>query len=117
MGLDLVVEVNQRLRRYGSQSGPGRSTSPPALGAGDSRTPDKFRADMLHLNPMGYDRLASALYGALDGFENRLQKLTRKRARRAGGFRAAFCLRPVIDVTASTEASCRISRRRANWRN
>jgi hypothetical protein len=35
---------------------------------------------MLHLNPLGYDRLASALYGALDGFENRLQKLTRKRA-------------------------------------
>jgi hypothetical protein len=83
MGLDLVAEVNQRPRRYGSQSGPGLSTSPPALGAGDSRTPDKFRADMLHLNPMGYDRLASALYRALDGFENRLQKPTRKLAPKA----------------------------------
>jgi hypothetical protein len=34
----------------------------------------------LHLNPLGYDRLASALYRALDGFENRLQKPTGKPA-------------------------------------
>jgi lysophospholipase L1-like esterase len=45
-----------------------------ALGAGDRRTPERFRADTLHLNPLGYDRLASALYRALDGSENRLQK-------------------------------------------
>src|SRR5580692_3433055 len=38
---------------------------------------------MLHLNPLGYDRLASALYRALDGFENRLQKPTRKLAPKA----------------------------------
>jgi lysophospholipase L1-like esterase len=77
---DSVAEVNQRLRRYGSQSGVGVVDFSAALGAGDRRTPDKFRADTLHLNPLGYDRLASALYRALDGFENRLQKPTGKPA-------------------------------------
>jgi hypothetical protein len=45
-----------------------------ALGAGDRCTPEKFRGGTLHLNPLGYDMLASTLYRALDGPENRLQK-------------------------------------------
>jgi GDSL-like Lipase/Acylhydrolase family len=73
---DSVAEVNQWLRRYGSQSGVGVVDFSAALGAGDRLTPEKFRADTLHLNPLGYDRLASALYRALDGLENRLQKPT-----------------------------------------
>jgi lysophospholipase L1-like esterase len=77
---DSVAEVNQRLRRYGSQSGVGVADFSAALGAADRLTPEKFRADTLHLNPLGYDRLASALYRALDGFENRLQKPTGKPA-------------------------------------
>jgi lysophospholipase L1-like esterase len=77
---DSVAEVNQRLRRYGSQSGVDVVDFSAALGAADRRTPDKFHADTLHLNPLGYDRLASALYRALDGFENRLQKPTGKPA-------------------------------------
>jgi lysophospholipase L1-like esterase len=72
--------VNQRLRRYGLQTGVGVVDFSAALGAGDRRTPDKFRADTLHLNPLGYDRLTSALYRALDGFENHLQKPTGKPA-------------------------------------
>jgi lysophospholipase L1-like esterase len=75
--------VNQRLRRYGSQSGLGVVDFSAALGAGDRRTQDKFRADTLHLNPSGYDRLASALYRSLDSFENRLQKPTGKPAPKA----------------------------------
>jgi lysophospholipase L1-like esterase len=69
---DSVAEVNQRLRRYGSQSGVDIVDFSAALGADDRRTPDKFRADTLHLNSLGYDRLTNALYRALDGFENRL---------------------------------------------
>jgi lysophospholipase L1-like esterase len=69
---DSVAEMNQRLRRYGSQSSVGLVDFSVALGAGDRRTPDKFRADPLHLNLLGYDRLACALYRALDGCENRL---------------------------------------------
>jgi lysophospholipase L1-like esterase len=80
---DSVAEVNQWLRRYGSQSGVGVVDFSAALGAGDRRTPDKFRADTLHLNRLGYDRLASTLYRALDGFENRLQKRTGKAAPKA----------------------------------
>ena len=38
-----------------------------ALGTDDRGTPDAFRADTVHLNPLGYDRLAEALYRALDG--------------------------------------------------
>jgi lysophospholipase L1-like esterase len=71
---DSVAEVNQRLRGYGSQSGVGVVDFSAAVSAGDRRTSDKFRADTLHLNPLGYDRLASALYLALDGLQNRLQK-------------------------------------------
>jgi lysophospholipase L1-like esterase len=69
---DSVAEVNQRLRGYGSQSGVGVVDFSAAVSAGDRRTSDKFRADTLHLNPSGYDRLASALYLALDGLQNRL---------------------------------------------
>jgi lysophospholipase L1-like esterase len=64
--------VNQRIRRYGSQSGVGVVDFSAALSADDRRTPDKFHADTLHLNSLGYDRLASALYLALDGLQNRL---------------------------------------------
>ena len=77
---DSVAEVNQRLRRYGSQLGVGVVVFSATLGAGDRRTPDNFRADTLHLNPLGYDRLASAPHRALDGFKNRLQKPTGKPA-------------------------------------
>ena len=72
--------MNQRLRRYGSQLGVGVVVFSATLGAGDQRTPDNFRADTLHLNPLGYDRLASAPHRALDGFKNRLQKPTGKPA-------------------------------------
>jgi len=64
--------VNQRIRRYGSQPGVGVVDFSAALSVDDRRTPDKFRVDTLHLNPLGYDRLASALYLALDGLQNRL---------------------------------------------
>ena len=70
---DSLAEVNQRIRRYGSQSGVGVVDFSAALSADDRRTPDKFHADTLHLNSLGYDRLASALYRALDGLQNRLQ--------------------------------------------
>jgi hypothetical protein len=64
---DSVAEVNQRLRRYGSQSGVDIVDFSAALRTDDRRTPDKFRT-----------------YRALDGFENRLadrqaRALTRKR--------------------------------------
>jgi lysophospholipase L1-like esterase len=71
---DSVAEVNQRIRQYGSQSGVGVVDFSAVLSGDDRRTPDKFRADTLHLNPLGYNRLASALYLALDGLQNRLQK-------------------------------------------
>jgi lysophospholipase L1-like esterase len=71
---DSVAEVNQRLRRYSSQRGVGIVDFAAALGADDRRAPDKFRADTLHLNPSGYDSLATALYRALDD----LQKTTEK---------------------------------------
>ena len=70
---DSLAEVNQRIRLYGSQSGVGVVDFSAALSADDRRTPDKFHADTLHLNSLGYDRLASALYRALDGLQNRLQ--------------------------------------------
>jgi lysophospholipase L1-like esterase len=66
--------VNQRIRQYGSQSGVGVVDFSAVLSGDDRRTQDKFRADTLHLNPLGYNRLASALYLALDGLQNRLQK-------------------------------------------
>src|SRR5580704_2172495 len=69
---DSLADVNQRIRRYGSQSGVGVVDFSAALSADDRRTPDKFHADTLHLNSLGYDRLASALYLALDGLQNRL---------------------------------------------
>ena len=69
---DSVAEVNQRICRYGSQPGVGVVDFSAALSDDDRRTPDKFHADTLHLNSLGYDRLASALYLALDGLQNRL---------------------------------------------
>jgi lysophospholipase L1-like esterase len=69
---DSVMELNERLRLFGAQSGAELVDFAAALAGGDRRTPDAFRADTLHLNASGYYRLAVALYPALDHLENRL---------------------------------------------
>ena len=71
---DSVAEVNERLRAYGAQAGVGLVDFSAALGGGDRRTPDAFRADTLHLNAAGYERLARALDQALDGVQDRLRR-------------------------------------------
>jgi lysophospholipase L1-like esterase len=72
---DSVAEVNERLRKSSAQSGMELIDFSAALDAGDRRMPDAFRADTLHLNRSGYDRLSSAHYRVLDGsgadFQNR----------------------------------------------
>jgi lysophospholipase L1-like esterase len=61
-----VAEVNRRLRQASAQTGVELVDLSAALDSGDRRTPDAFRADAMHLNAKGYERLAQALYAALE---------------------------------------------------
>ncbi len=62
---DAVADVNRRIREFSAKSGVGLADFAAALDSGDRRTPEAYRADTLHLNAAGYQRVEQELCRAL----------------------------------------------------